>query len=162
VEVWCRVRSQGAGNSYLVNRSGLGGNRGFDLSFNDYGADNSWVEWRTYLDGTNGNPASEAKITLDAWQYLVGTFAGGEAPALYLDGAVAVTAASAWPDAAELYVSTEPLSIGNRPDIAGGHVPAALDEVRLSTTRRSAAYIDATHRALTGTLVTPGVVETLP
>lgn len=160
VEVWYRIRAPGPGNSYIVTRTGFEANRGFDLSFNDYGGDDSWIEWRTYTDGSNGNGASEAKIAVDAWQYAVGTFAGGEAPALYLDGAVAVTAAAAWPADASLYASTQPLAIGSRPDVAG-YVPGAIDEVRLSATRRSDAYIHATHLALTGALVTAGVVEAL-
>jgi hypothetical protein len=161
VEAWVRVRSPGAGNSYLISKTGLGGNRGLDLSFNDYGPDSTWIEWRTYLDGSNGNGTGEVQLTLDEWHHAAGTFAGGQPPRLFLDGTEVATAAGPWPAGAQLFNSTEPLAFGARPDVTG-YVPGTIDEVRISTVERSAAYLHATWLVLAGNVVTPRPTEAAP
>jgi hypothetical protein len=103
-----------------------------------------------YWDGSNfwmefDSMGVDVPFTVDSkWHQLAGTYQGGAVSAsstvLYVDGSSpSATVSSGTPN-----ITTTQLKIGGIPNYAGGGAPSAsVDEVRISSVARSAAWIQA-------------------
>lgn len=97
--------------------------------------------------GTNFGGA--AGVDLDTgWHHLAATIQGTTAE-LYLDGVVRTSDNQC----NALVAGSQPLAIGRRSGI-GDYFLGSLDEIRISGTQRSSAWIAAQHRSMTDTFLT--------
>ena len=88
--------------------------------------------------GTVNDTLSTDDIPQDTWTYIVGTYDQSDLR-LYINGFQDTTA----PDTAAMQTSTTQFLIGGRPAPSYFTMPGLIDEVRLSNTPRSAAWIKA-------------------
>jgi hypothetical protein len=125
----------------VSNYDHLSGNRGWLLRING-----GMLQW--YFQSTpaafNADEfiqSGETGANDGGWHWLSGTFQGGVRAAAYVDGQQAAARTTNVP--ASLSTNTSDKTIGNFSQGAGTDLVGALDEIRLSTTARSAAWLKA-------------------
>lgn len=137
VTAWFRVRK----TDNTARPGLLGQNDALEIGF--YWADrvNVWTPGiATPCPGKGTPSACTANFKLDTWMQLAVVFDGTNAT-LYLDGAQQHVAT-----AAKVGSGGSPFCLlGNVFNASGNHLDGALDEVRVATTARSAAWIAAQH-----------------
>jgi hypothetical protein len=143
IEAWIRVADSSGENYRRIVSKKLAwtDSNGFNLEYSP--RQNLLVNLGS---GSNGGQASA--LDLDpSWHYVVGTISGSTA-ALYADGVDRTTDNTASP----LVAGTTSLRIG---DIVTGGASffGAIDEVRISSTSRTPAWIDAQYRSMSGAMV---------
>lgn len=109
------------------------------------------------INGTNVlKPSSGTSVSLDAWSNLSWVVVSESSATLYINGSSAQTDTHSIATA-----SFDIYKLGYQYDV-GQRIEGIYDEVRLSNTNRSAAWISATKTTLWDTLLTYGSEETAP
>jgi hypothetical protein len=93
--------------------------------------------WSSY--GGRGGNHGDVAFTMGEWHHVVGTFELGQ-PRLYLDGDEVLDADQHH----EYFEISEPSTLGYDPE--GGTYAGQIDEVRISSEARTAAWIATEHR----------------
>jgi len=103
-------------------------------------------------------------VTLDEWQHVTLTYddsSASSAPAMYIDDAAVTVSVEGMPNGSSETEASVPLRIGGLPGQTTRTFDGIIDEVRLSTRARSAAWVRAQHLSMTDALITFGSEERL-
>jgi len=114
----------------------------------------------TTSNGTFNGPTGG--VTLGAWQLVTLTYDDSSAssvPAMYFDDAAVTVSPGSTPSGSSVSEASVPLRIGGLPGETTRTFDGVIDEVRLSTRARSAAWIAAQHLSMTDALITFGAEE---
>ncbi|NHI88720.1 MAG: DUF2341 domain-containing protein [Candidatus Thorarchaeota archaeon] len=141
VEAWFKANF--IDNDYLVVKSGESGYRGWDISFDDDSSisPSGWVMFRYSPDGVNTNTVGYERVDAGQWYHVVGVFYPSVFARFYLNGELVDEVTTGIP--ASTNDPARPVRIGRRSDNPGGtsYLDAIVDEVRISNTARSDAWI---------------------
>ncbi len=151
--------SEGIASKYR-NQTGYSNQRSYTLNVMGPGGQLDFVIGAGISDD-NSSLKGAANIVGAAYRHVAGVFVPSTSQRIYVDGALdaekTTSVLSAAYNGAHLfslgvsYNSTSPL----------GHITAIIDEVRLSNTARSAAWLKATYHGLFDSLLTFGAEENL-
>ncbi|MGH7408668.1 MAG: DUF2341 domain-containing protein [Candidatus Methylomirabilales bacterium] len=150
VEAWVNTTFT-AGWQIVVSKENVGvGSEGEVQLWTNNGTASFWLN-----DGTNYARADSATgVANGAWHYLVGRWTEGSpgTAQIFVDGA---SVASGSNSLGAIQTAT-PLVIGEEGDSnRGGNFDGRIDEVRVSKTARSDAWISAQYKSMTDTFITP-------
>ncbi len=150
VSAWVRLDAIGGDGVVLTQRSG--GTTYFDLSVTGAGAVAATVE----TTGSGTVTASGGTVGTGAWHHVAAVWDGSLLRA-YLDG----VEVGQQPATGQLTAPTDGIAIGAAADGAGP-IDGIVDEVRLATTARSAAWVAAEHANgnAPGSFAAPGGLQT--
>ena len=164
ITAWIRPTSSGAAQRGRIFDRSLdsGFTGGWAFLMSDYQVKNS-------LGFAHGYEISDAwwttpmgSMTYMTWRHVAVTFAQADSiPSIYMDGAAAQVVVSDGADGAPATPTPIPARIGNRSGAIDRAFDGTIDELRLSTTVRSPAWIATEVRAAEDTLLTVGAEEQL-
>ncbi len=149
MSAWVRLDALGSDSVVLTQRSG--GTTFFDLSVTAAGAVAATID----TTGSGSVTASGGAVGTGAWHHVAGVWDGALLH-VYLDGAEV----DQQPATGQLTAPTDGITIGAAAG-AGSPLDGIVDEVRLSTVARSAAWIAAEHSsgAAPSSFAAPGGVQ---
>jgi glucose/arabinose dehydrogenase len=115
---------------------------------NGYNLEQKPAEANVTTVGSGGDYIRAQGLSFDSgWHYLA-TTASGSSGRVYYDGVDRTTDSTL----SALVAGTQPLSIG-RASATGDYFTGSIDEVRISSVQRSAAWIAAQHRSMTDSFI---------
>jgi len=137
-----------------------GGGGAFDF-YIDGNTGNECLQLVYYGDSDNGISTDADSIDLSTWYYITSVLNSVDNHVAYINGSSAGTNTT---DniGTDINACSIPIKIGNRTSDDNREFDGIIDEVRISSTARSAAWIAATYDSLWDTLLTYGAEETAP
>ncbi|MBW2094205.1 MAG: DUF2341 domain-containing protein [Deltaproteobacteria bacterium] len=149
--------------------------------FKDTGTNDNWADWlckeqcyligarsdsaiknwfNVYIDGVWRGGAGEFNPSSDTWYYSAHTYDSSSKKLIsYRDGVDIGSETLSGLATYLINTNSNNLGLSFNPTISGRHGKGVLDEVRISSTARSAAWIKATYHSLWDSLITFGTEE---
>ena len=114
------------------------------------------------LDGNHTLTTTSSPVTANTWLYVSAVIDyANDRIDLYVDGSLILSQATSFPRNVEAG-NAENASIGASGSGNGSYFSGLLDEIRIQSTGRSAAWLSAEYASMTGTLVTAGTEQVIP
>ncbi|MHA1967456.1 MAG: DUF2341 domain-containing protein, partial [Candidatus Hodarchaeales archaeon] len=138
VESW--VRADLVGNDYVIAKMGLGGQRGWDISFDDDPgiSPDGWVMFRYSIDGSAMKNVGYERINASLWYHVVGVYNPSTYARFYLNGQLVAEDTTNIPSSQ--FDPSVPVRFATRAD-SSGFYNGTLDEIRISNFVRSSDWI---------------------
>src|SRR3990172_3742814 len=151
LEAWAQSNSTSTNQSILSKFAATGNNRSYVLRWSS-DRHSLLIDYDGITDNTYN---SSGTLGAGTWYYLLVVYNSPNAD-FYVDGAYKITRATI---GGAPFNGTGPFNIGAR-DNGGSQVfNGAIDEARVSTVVRSAAWISAQHKSMTDVFITFGSAE---
>ncbi|MHA2327834.1 MAG: DUF2341 domain-containing protein, partial [Candidatus Hodarchaeales archaeon] len=138
VESW--IRADLLGNDYVIAKMGLGGQRGWDISFDDDPgiSPDGWVMFRYSIDGSAMKNVGWKRLNASLWYHVVGVYNPSTFARFYLNGQLVAEDTTNIPSSQ--FDPSVPVRIATRADNTG-YYNGTLDEIRISNIVRSSDWI---------------------
>ncbi|MHA2029035.1 MAG: DUF2341 domain-containing protein, partial [Candidatus Kariarchaeaceae archaeon] len=139
LETWLNVDT--VGNDYILAKLGGGGQRGWDLSFDDDAgiSPDGWVMFRLSTDGTSMISTGYERVNASQWTHIVGVFQPSSYTQLFVNGQKVGEKTTGIP--ATQFDPSVPIRFGRRSDAITDYYDGRLDEIRISDTARTEDWI---------------------
>ncbi|MFW9853407.1 MAG: DUF2341 domain-containing protein, partial [Candidatus Thorarchaeota archaeon] len=133
-------------NDYLINKMGGGGSRGWDINLDDDfpNAPDGWMFFQISSDGSNMRSVGYERITVGQWYHVVGVYNPSTYLRFYVNGQMVAENTTNIPSS--MYDPNLPVRLGFRSDSSSSLFDGSYDEVRISTSARSAEWISAEYQ----------------
>ncbi|MFX0186078.1 MAG: DUF2341 domain-containing protein, partial [Candidatus Hodarchaeota archaeon] len=139
VETW--LHTDFVGNDYIIAKMGGGGQRGWDISFDDDPgiSPDGWVMFRYSVDGTIVKSVGYERVNVSQWYHVVGVFNPSTYARFYLNGQMVDEDTNSIPSSQ--FDPSVPVRFATRAD-STGFFDGILDEIRISNVVRSTSWIE--------------------
>jgi hypothetical protein len=139
VETW--FHTDFVGNDYVIAKMGNGGQRGWDISFDDDPgiSPDGWVMFRYSVDGTVVKNVGYERVNVSQWYHVVGVFNPSTYARFYLNGQMVDEDTNSIPSSQ--FDPSVSVRFATRADNTG-YFDGFLDEVRISNVVRSTSWIE--------------------